>query len=82
MLFTAGRITSINLSLKGALSASGVAALVGLVPFVGWLLSPIALFVLIKKDSGADIWPDTVLLVVVGWAVALAATFVVGDGLD
>lgn len=69
-LWLAARITSVDLSLRETVLAAGGAAAASLVPGVGWMLSLVVLFVLLKKFSQADIWPDILLMVIISRLVA------------
>ncbi|QJD59214.1 hypothetical protein HG264_10000 [Pseudomonas sp. gcc21] len=69
-LWLAARITSVDLSFRETVMAAGAAALASLVPGIGWVLSLVVLFVLLKKFSQADIWPDILLMVIISRLVA------------
>jgi hypothetical protein len=73
-LWLAAMVTKVNTTLPAMLAASAIAAAVGLIPVVGWIASLVVLFVLIKKWSDAEVWPDAVLMVVVAWALGALAT--------
>lgn len=77
-LWLAGRLTDVQLALKETTVAAGVAALLSLIPQVGWLLSIVALFYLLRRFSRADIWPDLILLVLVSRLLALVAVLALG----
>ena len=51
--------------------ASTITALVGLIPFVGWLLSPLVLVGLVSFWTTAEVFPDAVLMVVVAWGIGM-----------
>lgn len=78
ILWLAAKITSVGLGLGEAVIAAGGAALVSLVPTAGWILSIVALFVLLKKFSRANIWPDIILMVIVGRLVSFLGFMAVG----
>ncbi len=58
ILWLAAKITSVDLVLRETVIAAGGAAVVSLIHVVGWALSLVVLFVLLKKFSEANIWPD------------------------
>lgn len=60
ILWLAAKMTSVDLLLRETVIAAGVAAVVSLIPAVGWVLSIVVLLMLLKKFSEADIWPDIV----------------------
>ena len=78
VLWIAGKITSVGLALRNTIIAAGAAALVSLIPSLGWFLSIILLFYLLKKFSQADIWPDLILMVIVSRGVAFLAMLALG----
>ena len=57
--------------------AAVISALLGLIPGVGWLLSLIALFVLVSAMTGARFWPDVVCTVAVAWCIQFLLVIVV-----
>jgi hypothetical protein len=78
ILWLAAKITSVDLGLGETVIAAGGAALVSLVPTAGWILSIVVLFVLLKKFSRANIWPDIILMVIVGRLVSFLGLMAVG----
>ena len=78
ILWLSAKITSVDLALKETVIAAGAAAIVSLVPTVGWILSIVVLFALLKKLSQANIWPDLILMVIVSRLVAFAAIMAMG----
>lgn len=78
ILWLAAKITSVNLALRETVIAAGGAAAVSLIPAVGWILSIVVLFMLLKKYSQAKIWPDIILMVIVSRLVSFVALMVVG----
>lgn len=78
ILWLAAKITSVDLGLGETVIAAGGAALVSLVPTAGWILSIVVLFVLLKKFSRASIWPDIILMVIVGRLVSFLGLIAVG----
>ncbi|MCD1632135.1 hypothetical protein HLV39_15300 [Marinobacter adhaerens] len=78
VLWLAAKITLVNLALSETVIAAGGAAAVALVPTIGWLLSLVVLFVLLKKFSRANIWPDIILMVIVSRLVSFVALMALG----
>lgn len=52
ILWLAAKLTSVDLALSETVIAAGGAAVVSLVPTIGWGLSLIVLFVLLKSSVG------------------------------
>jgi hypothetical protein len=82
-LWAGMKITKVEGSFIGMLVISIITTLLGLIPGVGWVLGTIAMFVLICKWTGANFWPDAILMVVVARIVgifggALIAAVLVG----
>lgn len=78
-LWLASNITSVDLQIKETIIAAGAAALASIAPAIGWLLSIIILFYLLKKFSHANIWPDIILMVLVSrFVVFIIAAALVG----
>ncbi len=77
-LWVACKVTAIDLEFKETAIAAGAAALTSIIPGIGWLLSIIVLFWVLKYFSQVNIWPDLVLAVVVSrlLSVMLAAAVV------
>ncbi len=73
VIWIASKITSVDLYLKETIIAVTVAALVSFMPGIGWPLSFIALFYLLKRFSHADVWPDLIFMVVVSRLLAIIA---------
>jgi len=78
VLWLAAKITSVDLALSETVIAAGGAAAVALVPTAGWILSIVVLFVLLKKFCKASIWPDIILMVIVGRLVSFVALMALG----
>ena len=78
VLWLAAKITLVNLALSETVIAAGGAAAVALMPTIGWLLSLVVLFVLLKKFSRANIWPDIILMVIVSRLVSFVALMALG----
>jgi len=78
-LWVAAKVTRVETTFVHMLSVSAASSVAGLVPVVGWLLSLVVMFLLIRKLTDAEIWPDAVLMVVVSWFISLmAGMFLVG----
>lgn len=78
ILWLGMKITKVNGTFLAMLLIGAITALVGYIPMVGWLLSIVALFVLITKWTDAQFWPDAVLMVVVAKAVGWVMLFLLG----
>lgn len=78
VLWLAAKITSVNLAFSEAAIAVGIAAVALLVPSVGWVLSIVVLFLLLKKFTRASIWPDIILMVIVSRLVSFVAYLALG----
>ncbi len=78
VLWLAAQITLVDLALSATVIAARGAAAVALVPPIGWLLSLVVLFVLLKKFSRASIWPDIILMVIVSRLVSFVALMALG----
>jgi hypothetical protein len=79
-LWAAMELTRVNGTLASMFLISAICAAIGLVPIIGWLAAFVAMFFLIRRFTGAPIWPDAVLLVIVSRLVAIAATALIGIG--
>ena len=78
-LWVAAKVTKVEITFPQLLIVAAASSVAGLVPLVGWLLGLVVMFLLIRKFTQADIWPDAVLMVVVSWFVSLlAGLFLVG----
>lgn len=78
ILWLSAKITSVDLALRETVIAAAAAAAVALVPSVGWILSIVVLFVLLKKFSQANIWPDIILMVVISRLVTFVTIMALG----
>tara|TARA_R100000322_G_scaffold122605_1_gene79799 strand:+ start:3869 stop:4159 length:291 start_codon:yes stop_codon:yes gene_type:complete len=78
VLWLAAKLTAVDLGLGETVIAASGATAASLVPTAGWILSIVVLFVLLKKFSRADIWPDIILMVIVSRLVAFVAILAVG----
>ncbi|MCG7531635.1 hypothetical protein MHM98_09810 [Psychrobium sp. MM17-31] len=70
-LFLAGKLTTTEIGFKEAVICVAVSGVVGLIPVIGWLLSIVVYFYLLKQFTAADIWPDLILLVVVSKLIGI-----------
>ncbi|MDP2886259.1 MAG: hypothetical protein Q8P51_14690 [Ignavibacteria bacterium] len=78
-LWVAAKVTHVDATFLNMLAVAAASSVAGLVPLVGPLLGLVVMFLLIRKLTDADIWPDAVLMVVVSWIVSLlAGMFLVG----
>jgi hypothetical protein len=80
-LWLAMKLTKEGGPFLSLLAAVFIAALVGLIPYVGGYLSFVVLIVLISRWTTAEIWPDAVLMVVVAWGLAVIASFALAAAL-
>ena len=64
VLYWAAKVVRVDLEFKETVIAAGSAAILALIPYVGWLLSIVALFYILYKFSLAS-FPNLVLLVIV-----------------
>ncbi|MBN3562200.1 hypothetical protein [Aliamphritea spongicola] len=81
-LWLASKVLSVQLRFTEIVIAVFAASLVALlpVPILGWVLSLVVLFYLLKHFSDADVWPDLILLVLIGRLISfLAILFLVGS---
>lgn len=67
------KITKVEGTFLGMLLIAAVTMLVDLIPGFGWILSLVALYFMLHKWTSAEFWPDSVILVVVAWAVRYVA---------
>ena len=65
------KLTKVKGDFLAMLIITAVSALLSLIPMVGWILSTVAMFVLICKWTDAHFWPDAVLMVVVAEIVGI-----------
>ena len=74
LLVLSGKLTGVDLSLTDALIVSAITSAIGLLPGIfGWLLSVVALYFLLKKMTGAPVFPDLILMIVVSKLLTVAA---------
>ncbi len=78
ILWLAAKVTGVDLFVKETIISVGAASLVALIPSVGWLLSLIVLFYMLKKFSQASIWPDLILMVIVSRFFSFLAVVFLG----
>ena len=64
-LWAAGKVTTVQVGYKEGVICVGVSSLLALIPGIGWILSIVVLFYLLKDFTGASVWPDLILLVLV-----------------
>ncbi len=64
-LWVAGKVTTVQIGYKEGLICIGASSALALIPTIGWILSILALFYLLKDFTGANVWPDLILLVLV-----------------
>lgn len=77
-LWIAGVAIPVPLSLTEIASASVLSAVISVIPVAGPALSWVLLFILLRVYSGADFWPDLLVLVTVGRLVAIILYLVLG----
>lgn len=78
-LWIAAKITNVQTTFLNMLGVALASSVVGLIPLIGSILGLIVMFLLIRKLTDADIWPDAVLMVIVSWVVSfLAMLFLAG----
>jgi len=78
-LLLAAKATRVQLAFREALYAVAAAAVVALIPFVGWLLSLVVLFYLLRYFTNAPIWPDVLLMVIVSRLLAFLVLLAVSS---
>ena len=78
-LYVGGRFTAVEVDIKEMVIVAVCAAVVDLIPNVGWVLSIIVLFYLLKKFTREKIYPDILLLVIVGKLASLTMAFALGS---
>lgn len=80
-LWVAMKVTGVDGTFIAMLLIAAICAVVGLVPFVGRLAALVLMFVLIRRWTSANVWPDAVLMVVVAWVVSIAASVMLAGAL-
>ncbi len=78
IVFLAGKLTAVEIDFKDAVICVGLSSIIGLIPSVGWILSIIAYFYLLKKYTSANVWPDLILLVIVSKLISVVALLALG----
>jgi len=74
-LWVAAKIVQTEFSFQQAVIASVATTAISIIPSIGWILSFVVLFYIIKQFSDADIWPDILLMVLISRVITLAITF-------
>ncbi len=69
-LWAGMKLTGVDGTFAAMLIIAAITGLCDMVPGVGWILSPVVMFILICRWTDADFWPDAFLMVVVAQAVA------------
>ena len=72
-LWLAMGLTKVKGSFWSMVIIVAVSALLALIPYAGWILSAIGMYVLICKLTDAEFWPDAVLMVIVAQILAYSA---------
>jgi len=72
-LWIAMKLTGLQGTFVAIATICAICAVLGLIPFVGWLLSIVVMFVLICKWTTAEFWPDAILMVLVANVVSMIA---------
>lgn len=78
IVWLAGKVTAVNILFKDAIICVGVSSLLVFIPVVGWILSVVTYFYLLKKFTASDIWPDLILLVIVSKLFSVIALVALG----
>jgi len=71
-LWAGMKLTKVDGTFVSMLIIAAVSSLLGIIPYAGWLIGTIVMFVLICKWTDAEFWPDAVLMVVVARIVSIA----------
>ena len=74
-LWFAARVTKVELEFKEILICVLSASFASFIPTVGWFASIIVLFLLLKRFSSANIWPDLILMVLVSRLFVMMSLF-------
>jgi len=75
-IFLAGKLTSVQIELGQAAICVAIASLLDLIPGVGWLISLIVFFFLLKKFTRVDVWPDLIILVIISKLISFLISFI------
>ena len=78
LLWAAGKVTTVQIGFREGVICVGVSSLLALIHGFGWILSTIALFYLLKEFTGASVWPDLILLVLVTKLFSVVAFIALG----
>ena len=70
-LWAGMKITKVEGTFLAMLIVATVSTLLSLIPMVGGIIGTIAMFILICKWTGANLWPDAILMVVVARGVGI-----------
>ncbi|MFP8967308.1 hypothetical protein ACKC9G_12065 [Pokkaliibacter sp. CJK22405] len=80
-LWISGRLIRAEIGFLAAVMASAITTLISYWLPMGWLLYGLVLCISLKLLSDVRIWPDMVLLVLVGWLVSFALSGLLVAGL-
>jgi hypothetical protein len=64
-LWAGMKLTKVDGTFVGMLLIAAISSLAGCIPWIGWLVGLVVMFVLISKWTDAEFWPDAILMVVV-----------------
>ncbi|WP_428634509.1 hypothetical protein [Sedimenticola sp.] len=78
ILWVASKIAHEDLRYTEAVMVAVGASVVAVIPSIGWLLSIIVFFMLLKHFTQADIWPSLILLVLVAKLVSAVVVLALG----
>jgi len=68
------KLTGVEGNFLTMFAIAAISSTIAFIPVVGFILGIISMFVLLVKWTGADFWPDAVLLVVVSNLVAIGVS--------
>ena len=71
-LWAGMKLTKVDGIFVSMLIIAAVSSVLGLIPWVGWLIGTVTMFVLICKWTDAEFWPDAVLMVIVSRFVGIS----------
>lgn len=77
VLWLAMKMTGVDGTYAGMLTIAFAAAVVGMIPMLGWILSLVVMFALIVSFTTAEFFPDAVLMVVVAWGLKVVLSLVI-----
>ena len=75
-LWAGMKITKVEGTFVAMLLIAAVTMLLAMIPGIGWIISLVALYFMLHKWTTAEFWPDSVILVVVAWAVRYVAAMI------